>query len=41
MRNFLDCLRSRKEPNAPVRLCASAARTAHLGNQALRKGAKV
>jgi len=41
MRNFLDCVRSRKEPNAPVRLTAAAARAAHLGNQAFRKGGRV
>jgi predicted dehydrogenase len=36
MANFLDCARSRKEPNAPVGLCVSAARAAQLGNLALR-----
>jgi hypothetical protein len=38
MKNFLDCVRSRKEPNAPVRLCAAAASAAHLANQAFRVG---
>jgi predicted dehydrogenase len=38
MKNFLDCVRSRKEPSAPVRLCAAAASAAHLANQAYRTG---
>ncbi|MBI4873668.1 MAG: Gfo/Idh/MocA family oxidoreductase [Acidobacteria bacterium] len=41
MQNFLDCVRSRKEPNAPVRLCSAAARAAHLANQAYRTGRMV
>ncbi len=41
VRNFLECVRSRNEPNAPVRLCAAAARAAHLGNEAFRTGARV
>lgn len=41
VRNFLECVRSRNEPNAPVRLCAAAARAAHLGNEAYRTGARV
>jgi predicted dehydrogenase len=39
MKNFLDCVRSRKTPNADVRLAVAAARAAHLGNLAYRKGA--
>jgi len=39
MRNFLDCVRSRKTPNADVRSAVAAARAAHLGNLAYRKGA--
>ena len=35
--NWLDCIRTRREPNAPVRLCASAAAAAHMGNQALKR----
>ena len=39
--NWLECIRSRKEPSAPVRLCAAAARAAHLGNLAYRRGVRV
>ena len=38
MKNFLDCMRSRKTPNADVRSAVTAARAAHLGNLAYRKG---
>jgi len=41
MRNFLDCVRNRKEPNAPVQAGVTAARAAHLGNLAYRKGTRV
>lgn len=34
--NFLDCVRSRKTPNAPVEIGVAAARTGHVGNLALR-----
>ncbi len=37
MKNFLDCVRSRGIPNAPVSVGISAARTSHLGNRALRE----
>jgi predicted dehydrogenase len=37
VRNFLDCVRSRKTPNADVRSAVAAANAAHLGNLALRK----
>jgi predicted dehydrogenase len=40
MANWLECVRSRKEPSAPVRLCAAAAKAAHLGNAAYRRGAR-
>ena len=36
MRNFLDCVRSRKQPNAPVETGVAAARAGHLGNMAFR-----
>ncbi len=39
--NWLACVRDRKEPNAPVRLCAAAATAAHLGNKAYRTGERV
>ena len=41
LRNWLDCIRSRKEPNAPIRVGVAAARVAHIGNAALRSGKKV
>ena len=39
VKNFLDCVRSRKTPNADVKTAVAAARAAHLGNLAYRKGA--
>jgi hypothetical protein len=39
--NWLECIRSREEPNAPVRLAVPAARAAHLGNDAYRRGTRV
>ena len=39
--NFLDCLESRKEPNAPVGVGITAARAGHLANQAIRSEAWV
>jgi hypothetical protein len=41
MLNFLDCVKTRKPPNAPVTACTSAARAAHMGNMAYRTGARV
>ncbi|MBS1874974.1 MAG: Gfo/Idh/MocA family oxidoreductase [Acidobacteria bacterium] len=41
VRNFLDCVRSRKAPNAPVQSSVTAANAAHMGNHALRKGRAV
>jgi predicted dehydrogenase len=41
LRNWLECIRSRKEPNAPIRVGVAAARAAHIGNSALRSGKKV
>ena len=41
VRNFLDCVRSRKTPNAPVPSSVAAARAAHLGNLAYRKAQRV
>jgi len=38
VQNFLDCVRSRNTPNAPVTVGVTSARTGHLGNQALRSG---
>lgn len=39
VQNFLDCVRNRKTPNAPVTSSVAAARVAHLGNLAYRKKA--
>jgi predicted dehydrogenase len=36
--NWVECVRSRKRPNAPAEAGASAAAAAHLGNRALRNG---
>ena len=34
--NFLDCVRSRKQPNAPVEIGVAAARAGHVANLAMR-----
>jgi len=39
--NFLECVRTRRAPNAPVREAVASANAAHLGNQALREGRTV
>jgi predicted dehydrogenase len=39
--NFLECVRSRRTPNAGVKSSVAAANAAHLGNLALRKGQTV
>ena len=36
--NWIECVRSRKEPNAPVKAGVQAAAAMHLGNVALRSG---
>jgi predicted dehydrogenase len=41
LQNWLDCIRSRKTPNANVRVAHQAARTSHLTNIALRSGKTV
>jgi len=38
MRNFFECVKSRKEPNAPVETGISAARAGHIGNLAFHRG---
>jgi predicted dehydrogenase len=38
LQNWLDCIRSRKQPNAHIRVAHQAARTSHLTNAALRAG---
>jgi predicted dehydrogenase len=41
LQNWLDCIRSRKPPNAHIRVAHQAARTSHITNAALRGGRKV
>jgi predicted dehydrogenase len=41
MENFFDCVRSRKEPNAPVETGVSAARAGHIANLAYRRGGQI
>ncbi len=38
LQNWIDCVRSRKEPTAPIRAGVSSASAAHLANQAMRTG---
>jgi predicted dehydrogenase len=38
LQNWLDCIRSRKAPNAHIRIGHQAARTSHIANAALREG---
>ena len=38
MRNFFSCMRSRKEPHAPVEAGIAAANAGHIGNLAYHKG---
>ena len=41
VRNFLDCVKSRKTPNANIRVAVDCANAAHIGNAALKQGRKV
>ena len=41
VRNFLECVRSRKTPNAPLAAGIACANAGHLGNLSLREGRKV
>jgi predicted dehydrogenase len=41
LQNWMDCIRSRKTPNANIRVAHHAARTAHIANAALRAGRAV
>jgi predicted dehydrogenase len=41
VKNFLDCVRSRREPNAPVEVGHNAVTGPHLGNLALRQQKRV
>jgi predicted dehydrogenase len=38
VRNFLDCVRTRKQPNADVRSAVASANAAHMANLAFRRG---
>lgn len=38
MRNFFDCVKTRKEPNAPVEAGIAAANAGHIGNLAYHRG---
>jgi len=40
MRNFLDCIKTRQQPNAPVETGIAAARAGHIGNLAYHHGGK-
>jgi predicted dehydrogenase len=41
VQNFFECIRDRKEPNAPVETGVAAARAGHLANLALQRAEKV
>jgi predicted dehydrogenase len=41
MENFFECVKSRKEPNAPVETGVAAARAGHIGNLAYHRGGQV
>jgi len=41
MQNFLDCVRSRKQPNSPVELAHTVLVGAHLANESYRSGKRV
>jgi predicted dehydrogenase len=41
MKNFFDCMRTRKEPNAPVETGVSAARAGHIANAAYHHGGQI
>ena len=41
VRNFLDCVRTRKTPNAYLQAGVEAARTSWIGNTSLKRGMKV
>jgi|SRR5712664_490653 len=41
MQNFFDCIKSRKEPNAPVETGIAAARAGHIANIAYHRGGQI
>ena len=41
MKNFFDCIKTRKEPNAPVETGIAAARAGHIANLAYHRGGQI
>ena len=41
VRNYVECLRTRKTPNASLQAGYEAARTSWIGNASLKRGTKV
>ena len=41
MQNFFDCIKTRKEPNAPVETGVAAARVGHIANLAYHRGGQI
>ena len=41
MQNFFECIKSRKEPNAPVETGVAAARAGHMANLAYHRGGQI
>ena len=41
LQNWLDCIRTRRTPAAPMRAGVEAARAAHIANQSLLSGSRV
>src|SRR5271167_1023468 len=41
MQNFFDCIKTRKEPNAPVEAGVAAARAGHIANLAYHRGGQI
>jgi len=41
IRNFLDCVKSRKTPTANIRVAVEAARASHLGNLSLKQDRRI
>jgi hypothetical protein len=41
MENFFDCIKSRKEPNAPIETGVAAAAAGHIGNLAFSRGGQI
>ncbi len=41
MENFFACIKTRKEPNAPVETGVAAARAGHIGNLAYHRGGQM